>query len=87
MGRLTLGIQMGTIHKYIPKDLQFDPDTLAAMGDAYDRAIRSFPTMPPQNVREIIATQIIYLARGGLRDPAQLCQEALAAYGIQSECA
>jgi hypothetical protein len=78
---------MGTIHKYIPKELLFDPDTLSAMGDAYDRALRAFPTPPAQSVREVIATQIIFLARAGLRDPVQLCQEALAAYGLQSECA
>jgi len=78
---------MPFIRYYIPSHVEFDPAALAAMGEAYDRAIASFSTRPPQIIREAIADEVIKLAQQGLLDPVKLCEKALAAYGLQSKCA
>jgi len=77
---------MPTIIDYIPSSAAFTPEELAIMGEAYDRAIRSFDSRPSRTVREVIASKIISLAKQGHRDPIKLCQEALAAFGIHSDC-
>jgi hypothetical protein len=80
-------VVMPFIRYYIPPHAEFDPAALAAMGNAYDRAIASFSTRPPQKLREAIADKIIQLAQQGLLDPVRLCEEALAAYALKSKCA
>jgi hypothetical protein len=65
---------------HISRSLAFDPERLSAMGDAYDRSVRSFMTAPGQPVREAIASHIIVLAERGVVDSATLCQGALAAF-------
>jgi len=77
---------MPRIENYISPSTEFDPAALAAMGDAYDRALASFSESPGQSVREALAASIIQLAQQGLLDPVKLCEEALAAYGLQSKC-
>jgi hypothetical protein len=77
---------MPTILNYIPRALVFEPEIVAAMGDAYDRALRSFDTEPPRSVREIVAARIISLAQNGESDPHKLCEEALFALGVHSKC-
>lgn len=70
---------MPNITNYIQRTAAFGPDAVSAMGDAYERALKTFPTPPPQNVREVIATRIIQLAKTGERDPEKLCDAGLAA--------
>jgi len=53
---------------------------LFAMGEAYDRSVRAFASLPSRPVREAIASHIIVLAERGVADSATLCQAALAAY-------
>ena len=64
---------MPHITNYIQRPATFGPEAISAMGDAYERALKTFPTPPPQNVREVIATRIIRLAKTGERDPQKLC--------------
>ena len=77
---------MPSIRNYILSTVEFEPAALAAMGEAYDRAIASFSTRPSQIIREAIANEIIKLAQQGLLDSLKLCEKALAAYGLQSQC-
>ncbi len=70
---------MPDITNYIQRPAAFGPEGLSAMGDAYELALKTFPTLPPQNVREVIATRIIWLAKTGERDPQKLCNSGLAA--------
>jgi hypothetical protein len=76
---------MPTINNYIKHIAAFDPETIALMGAAYDKALKSFPTSPPKNVREVIAARIISGARHGERDAENLCEIALSA--LRMECA
>jgi hypothetical protein len=60
-----------------PNSPVLDPETLSIMGDAYQSALRSFPTSAPQDVRHAIAASILEQVRNGERDPARLCQMAI----------
>jgi hypothetical protein len=65
------------------QDLYFEPDVTAAMGVAFEKACRSLDgAAQPHILREILAKGIIAAARGGERDPDQLCDEALKALGF-----
>ena len=76
---------MPTIINYIKQPAaSFDPETLSAMGVAYESALRTFPTSAPKNVREEIATRIIDGARAGERDPEKLCQIALSTLRLEA---
>jgi hypothetical protein len=73
---------VGTILNYLPAPAAFDPDVISIMAKAYEQALASLESPPPQSVRELIAARIIGLARGGERDPHTLCEKAIAALGI-----
>lgn len=65
------------------KDGSFDPGTIHAMSAAFDRARKLLHDRgQPGVVLEIIATRIIAIAAAGERDPDQMCQQALATFGI-----
>ena len=74
---------MSTIVRYLKEPGVFDPEALAAMGVAYELALKSFPTPASENVREVIAARIIGRAREGERDPDNLCQ--IAVLGLRLE--
>jgi len=58
----------------------FDPETVKVLCDAYDRACQSMhDTGQPYIVSEIIALNIIALAKAGERNPDRLCEGALKA--------
>jgi hypothetical protein len=65
---------------HFSRSLDFDPERLSAMGEAYDRSVRSFSKLPSRPVREAIASHIIVLAERGVADSAILCRAALAAF-------
>jgi hypothetical protein len=65
---------------HISRSLAFGPERLSAMGDAYDRSVRSFTTFPGQPVREAIASYIIALAELGVIDSKALSRRALTAF-------
>ena len=61
-------------------DTAFDPETVKALCDAYDRACTSLHDRgQPDIVNEVIAERIISLAKKGERDPDKLCEGALVA--------
>ena len=65
------------------KDGSFDPETIHAMSDAFDRARKLLHDRgQPGVVLEIIASRIIAIAAAGERNPDQMCKQALAAFGI-----
>jgi hypothetical protein len=77
---------MPYILHHFSRSLDFDPEHLLAMGEAYDRSMQSFVNVPSQPVREAIASHIIVLAERGVVDSAALCQAALAEFReIQNE--
>ena len=78
---------MTNIVDYIRRPGVFEPEVVGVMGDAYERALASFDTVPAKTVREIIAGRIIGLAQKGERDPSVLCEKALEALGVHSKCA
>jgi hypothetical protein len=66
------------------KDVSFDDAATLAMGEAFDRACKSFQNFGPAcRVREIIAMRIIDAATNGERDPARLYEQALMIFGIE----
>jgi hypothetical protein len=71
---------MPHILHHFSRSLEFDPERLFAMGEAYDRSVQAFASFPSRPVREAIASHIIVLAERGIADSATLCQAALAAY-------
>ncbi len=66
-------------------DAVFEPADIKVMSDAYSNAIEFVWGFghPNRIVREIIATRIIKLTKGGERDPHCLREKALAACGFQ----
>ena len=61
----------------------FDPETTGIMGDAFNKAARHLHDKgQPAVVQELIAKRIIEIAATGVRDPEQLAQQALKAFGI-----
>jgi hypothetical protein len=61
----------------------FDYDATQAMGEAFDRVCHCLHDIgQPALVREIVARRIIEVARGGERDPDELCARALRALGF-----
>jgi hypothetical protein len=60
------------------KEAAIDPETIALLCAAYDKACKSLhDTGQPTLVNEIIAQRIIALAKQGERDPDKLCGGAL----------
>ena len=57
-----------------PPGTVFDPDALAVLTAAYEKAVRGQPGSP----HATIAERIIQLASEGERDPDRLCHGALA---------
>ena len=57
-----------------PLSTVFDPDALAVLTAAFEKAVREQAGSP----HETIAKRIIELAREGERDPDRLCHGALA---------
>lgn len=64
-----------------------EPAVVMAMTDAFQRACRSLhDTGQPEIVQEVLAKRIIYFAQAGERDPRELCEKALKALGLESNC-
>jgi hypothetical protein len=56
----------------------FDPETVEALCNAYDRASKSLHDAGQSDVvNEVIAQRIVALAQQGERDPDKLCAGAL----------
>ena len=65
------------------KDRSFDPETVHAMGDAFDKARKLLHDRgQPGVVQEIIAKRIIDVARTGERNADRMCKQVLAGFGI-----
>ena len=62
--------------------LAFDPDTIHAMGAAFDDVCRTLAADRHDLASRLIARKIIELARGGERDRARLCSETLTYFGL-----
>ena len=69
---------MPTIIHHVQSPEAFDPEAISVMDDAYERALKIFPALAPESVRQVIAARIIGLARTGERDPRKLCEQSLA---------
>jgi hypothetical protein len=74
---------MTNILQFIRPDTAFDPETLAILGAAFDRARAELhDTGQPELVCEIMASRIIAAAMKGERDPDRLCK--IATRGIRA---
>jgi hypothetical protein len=72
---------MAQILQFVRPTDAFDPETLEALGKAYDMALAALRDIgQPEIVREVLARRIIAAARSGERDPAALGAIALAAF-------
>ena len=64
------------------QNVWFDDAVTLAMGEAFDRACKSFRNLGSA-VPEIIAYLIIQAAKTGERDPARLYEQVLNAFSIE----
>ena len=69
---------MPNIINHVQSPEAFDPEAISVMDDAYERALRIFPALASESVRQVIAARIIGLARTGERNPRKLCEQSLA---------
>ena len=65
----------------VPPFTNFDPETAATLGAAYDEAVARLPDQPDV-VFELIAERLVALAARGERNVHKLCDEALIAEGF-----
>jgi hypothetical protein len=69
---------MATILPFLREQSVFDPETIAAMSQAFDEVCRALNLSDgAARERETVAVRIIELARRGERDPARLRQRVL----------
>jgi hypothetical protein len=66
----------------IHPQVDFDPETTAALAIAYEKATNRFRGDHYTALREIIAKRIIAAAQTGERNPNRLCRSALASIGF-----
>jgi hypothetical protein len=75
---------MASILPFIPAGVDFDPETLAIIGAAFDKARAKFDRREHADVTiDVVARQIITLATGGEHNADRLCERALAIFGLQ----
>jgi hypothetical protein len=68
------------------KGTSFDPETTRVMGTAYDKARKMLHDKgQPFIVQEVIARNIIAVARAGERDPDKICAQVLVSFGFKPE--
>jgi hypothetical protein len=65
-------------------DVTFEPEVIAAMGQAYERACLNLQPETGADLKEVIAKRIIQLAKRGEHDPLVLCARALEGVGVPS---
>jgi hypothetical protein len=71
------------IHHSLPEMTAFEPDALAAMVQAFEGACASLHVVDGDDRgREIIATRVIDLARGGVIDADALRDRVIAEAGV-----
>ena len=69
------------------REAAYGAETTRAMAKAFAPACKGLQdTGQPELIQEIIANRIIIAARGGLCDPKELCKQALASLGVESDC-
>jgi len=74
---------MTSIVPFVPAEVEFDPETLAIAGAAFDNARALLAGREQRDVaEEALARQIITLAHGGERDSGLLCERALSVFGV-----
>ena len=77
-----VGVEMAvTFVQFVRPESSFDPELVATLIAAYDKAVASLhDNAQPQVVREIMARRIIEAAKKGERDPDRLRNAALIAF-------
>jgi hypothetical protein len=69
------------------QEAAFGPEMTSVMGDAFERATRSLhDTGQPDLIKEVLARRIIEAARRGIRDPRDLCLDAIKSLGMNGDC-
>jgi hypothetical protein len=75
------GARVMPIRRFLRGDAAFGPDDLAAMGAAFDDALRRLGLNDrTDKMTELVARKIISIAKQGERDPVRLCEAALRAF-------
>ena len=68
------------------REAAFAPEVIQVMVDAWEKACSQLPDKgKSDHVKELLAKQIIELARSGERDVGRLCQQALKATGFDRQ--
>lgn len=76
-------VSVPSIVPFIPADVEFDPETLAIVGAAFDKARAALAVGQASDIAEdVLARQIITIAHGGERDSDRLCAQALGIFGV-----
>jgi hypothetical protein len=74
---------MAQILPFVRPEMAFNPEDVAVLATAYDKAIKQLRGDGfTELVREIIAKRIIDAALKGERDPDRLCTSAIALIGF-----
>jgi hypothetical protein len=69
------------------QEAAFGPEMTRLMGEAFERATRSLhDTGQPDLIKEVMAKRIIDAVRRGVRDPHELCLEAIGSLGGKGDC-
>ena len=72
-----------TATPFILDELSFDPEIKSIMGQAFVSACKALhDDGQPEVVNTVLAKRIIAIAKTGERDPNQLCDRALQAFGL-----
>jgi hypothetical protein len=75
---------MASILPFIPASADFDPEALAVIGAAFDKARVMFDRRDHAGVTiDAVARQIITLANSGEHNADHLCERALTIFGLQ----
>jgi hypothetical protein len=69
------------------QDAAFGQEIIGLMEDGFERACRSLQDTGQKNLmKEVIAYRIIDGARCGIRDPHELCVDAIKSLGLSGDC-
>jgi hypothetical protein len=70
------------IRRYIPQGVEFDPQAIDAMDEAFESAWRIIETARLTATKDVLAEKIISAAGRGVLDPESLRDAALSSLGL-----
>jgi hypothetical protein len=75
-----------SLHQFIGNDVAFRPHELAAIAAAFDEVLRKLGLNDRKDkVTELVARELIDIAKRGERDPTKLCEEVLKTFKVSGD--